>query len=102
MLSGSAFRTVVRSLPGAFTLRTGTPTPYVKTAESGIKRQHAFCPRCGTPIYSTSLGPDPKAYSLRLGTLLSREGLVPRRQIWTRSRVAWLDGLAAVHALGKQ
>jgi hypothetical protein len=103
VLTGSAFRTVVHTLPGTFTLRSGTPTFYVKTtAESGTKREHAFCPRCGTPIYATSIGPDPKAYSLRLGTLPSRDALVPQRQIWTRSRIAWLDGLGAVHAVEKQ
>jgi hypothetical protein len=102
-LSGSAFRTTVRSRPGTFELRSGAPTLYVKTtAESGAKREHAFCPRCGTPIYATSLGAEPKSHSLRLGTLRSREGMAPTRQIWVRSRVAWLDRLGALPAVEKQ
>jgi hypothetical protein len=31
-------------------LLSGTPKTYVKTAESGNKRLHAFCGSCGTPI----------------------------------------------------
>src|SRR5438876_10048241 len=43
-LTGTAFRTNVPSLPGTFVLRSGTPKIYIKTAESGNKRAHAFCP----------------------------------------------------------
>ncbi|HEY1692708.1 MAG TPA: GFA family protein [Polyangiaceae bacterium] len=96
-ITGSAFRTTVRSLPGTFALRSGTPTLYIKaTAESGTRREHAFCPRCGTSIYATGLGDGPKVHSLRFGTLKQRDALTPKRQIWTRSRVAWLGDLAAV------
>jgi hypothetical protein len=66
LLSGSAFRTAVRSRPGTFELQSGEPTLYVKTtAESGAKREHAFCPRCGTPIYATSVGGEPKSEERR-------------------------------------
>ena len=51
-LSGSAFRTVVPVAGESFKL-SGRPTIYVKTAESGIKREQAFCPHCGSPIFST-------------------------------------------------
>jgi hypothetical protein len=102
-LSGSAFRTVVRTQPGSFVLRSGQPTIYVKaTAESGTKREHAFCPRCGTPIYATAIGDGPKSHSLRLGTLRPRDAVAPKRQIWTRSRVAWLDRLDDLTASEKQ
>lgn len=87
----------MRTRPGAFTLLTGTPTLYIKaTAESGTKRDPAFCPRCGMSIYAAGIEPEPRTYSLRFGTLKDRDRLVPRRQIWTRSRVAWLSGLDAV------
>jgi hypothetical protein len=48
--TGTAFRTTVPSLPGTFVLRSGTPKIYIKTAESGNKRAHAFCSECGTPL----------------------------------------------------
>jgi hypothetical protein len=102
-LSGSAFRTAVRTRTGTFELRSGAPTLYVKTtAESGTKREHAFCPRCGTPIYATSVGDEPKTHSLRLGTLRQRAGIAPARQIWTRSKVGWLEGVAALASVEKQ
>ena len=100
MLSGSAFRVSVRS--SHFALQSGTPTTYIKTAESGAKREHGFCPRCGTPIYATSPGPEPKAYSLRTGTFRPPHTLAPARQIWTRSRVSWLDRLPQVPGVEKQ
>jgi hypothetical protein len=43
-LSGSAFRSVVPTRQGSFKLRSGEPKIYVKTAESGTKRQQALCP----------------------------------------------------------
>jgi hypothetical protein len=102
-LSGSAFRMGVKSRPGTFELRSGTPTLYVKTtAESGTKREHAFCPRCGTSIYATSVGAEPRTYTLRIGTLQPREGLTPKRQIWTRSRVGWLAGVVGLTGVEKQ
>jgi hypothetical protein len=102
-LSGSAFRIAVRAVPGTFELRSGVPTLYVKTtAESGTKREHAFCPRCGTPIYAASIGAEPKTHSLRIGTLRPREALAPRRQIWTRSRVPWFAALGGLPSVEKQ
>jgi hypothetical protein len=69
-LSGSAFRTVD-----------------VKTAESGARRVQGFCPRCGTPLYSTAEGDDPKLYSIRVGTVRQRVALVPKVQIWSHSQL---------------
>jgi hypothetical protein len=102
-LSGSAFRTLVRTLPSTFEITAGVPTLYIKTtAESGTKREHAFCPRCGTAIYATTLGDGPKSHSLRIGTLRTRGVFTPARQIWTRSRVAWLDQLGVLPSAEKQ
>src|SRR6478736_8636282 len=85
-LAGTAFRTNVSSLPGTFVLRSGTPKIYIKTAESGNKRAHAFCPECGTPIYSTAPEPDPSAYGLRVGGIDQRAQFAPpARQVWCRS-----------------
>src|SRR5215468_12032698 len=68
-LTGTAFRAGIASLPGTFRLKSGTPKIYIKTAESGNKRAHAFCPECGTPIYSTAPGGNPTSYGLRVGAL---------------------------------
>jgi hypothetical protein len=68
-LTGTAFRTNIASLPGTFVLRSGTPKIYIKTAESGSKRAHGFCPECGTPIYAASPEPNPSTYALRVGAI---------------------------------
>src|SRR5215471_4444046 len=46
-LCGSPFRAVVVTPSDTFTLLTGEPKTYVKTADSGNKRSHAFCGNCG-------------------------------------------------------
>jgi hypothetical protein len=92
-LSGSAFRTVVLTQPGGFKLRSGEPKIYVKTGESGNQRPQAFCSRCGTAIYATSIGAEPKVYSIRVGAIKQRNELVPRRQFWCRSAQTWLGDI---------
>jgi hypothetical protein len=81
MLSGTAFRIAVPVPSDKFRIVTGEPTIYVKTAESGNKRQQAFCPRCGSPIFSASPDEGPKSYVVRLGTVRQRDQIVPQVQI---------------------
>ena len=76
---------------------TGQPTLYEKTAESGNRRTQAFCPKCGSPIYSTTPGEGPQdSYMLRVGILRQRDQLPPKQQIWARSAQSWVNGLAAL------
>jgi hypothetical protein len=91
-LSGSAFRTNVPVVLGTFVLKSGEPKTFVKTGDSGNRVLHAFCPDCGTPIYSGVPGALP-SYSLRVGTLDRRRELVPSRQIWCRSALPWTNDL---------
>jgi hypothetical protein len=100
-LSGSAFRTVIRA-GDTFRLLSGEPTVYIKTAESGNKRAQAFCPRCGSPIYATSVGDGPKAYGVRAGTVRQRDQFAPKVQIWSRSRQKWVTDLGSVRMTEKQ
>lgn len=95
-LSGSAFRTVALTKPGGFRLLAGELKVYVKVAESGARRQQTFCPECGSPIYSTTEGAEPRVYSLRLGTCRQRAELTPVGQIWCRSALPWLDQLPSI------
>lgn len=101
-LSGSAFRTVVQTKPGAFRLLSGTPRIYVKTSESGNKREQAFCPDCGTPIYSAPIATGDKVIGLRVGTIRQRDQLVPREQFWFRSSQAWIGDLPTMKKRDKQ
>ena len=101
-LTGTAFRATIPSLPGTFALKSGTPKTYIKTAESGNKRAHAFCPECGTPIYSGSLGEGPKVHGLRVGTVRRRDLLIPTDQYWFRSAQHWLGDLGSIARVEKQ
>jgi hypothetical protein len=99
-LTGSAFRVNISTAAANFVLRSGTPKSYIKTAESGNKRRHAFCGDCGTPIYACA--PDnPQSYGLRAETITQRATFTPQRQIWRRSALKWVDNLAAVPATEK-
>ena len=94
-LSGSAFRMNIPASAEHFVLR-GTPKTYIKTAESGNKRLHAFCGTCGTPIYACAVG-NPRIYGLRVGTIIQRAAFAPRRL----SALPWVDALATVPAAEK-
>jgi hypothetical protein len=101
--TGSAFRVSV-PVPGTAFRMTGQPTAYVKTtADSGNPRVQAFCPRCGSPIYSTSPGEGVQpAYMVRVGILRQRREFVPKKQNWFRSSLPWLGGMGAIHKNEKQ
>ena len=101
-LSGSAFRINVASLPGTLVVRSGSPKTYLKTAESGNRRAHAFCPDCGTPLWAAAPGPDPATVGLRVGTLDQRAELKPARQGWCRSALPWSMDLSGVARFERQ
>jgi hypothetical protein len=93
-LTGTVFRVSVKAPAEHFVLR-GKPALYLKTADSGRKRAHAFCPTCGSPIYSTS-PENPKAYNLRLGLIRQRRELRPRNEVWCRSALPWSRDVEAL------
>ena len=101
--TGSAFRVSI-PVPGATFKMTGQPTSYVKTtAESGKPRVQAFCPRCGSPIFSTTPGDGPQpSYMVRVGILRQREQFVPKKQNWFRSAQPWVTALGGVQRNEKQ
>jgi hypothetical protein len=102
-LTGTAFRTNIASLPGTFRFLGGTPKIYIKTAESGNKRAHAFCPECGTPIYAAAPEPNPSTCGLRVGGIDQRAQLgPPARQIWCRSALSWSMDISSVERAERQ
>ncbi len=100
-LTGSAFRANIPARAEQFRLLRGEPRVYFKTADSGARRAHAFCPDCGTPIYSAA-PEDPPSYSLRVGTIRQRTAFKPRRQTWCQSALPWVMALEAVAKLDRQ
>ena len=101
-LTGSAYRVNVQTPAASFVLLSGQPKIYIKTAESGSKRAHAFCPNCGTPIYASAAVQDPPSYGLRVGTLKQRRELRPARQIWSRSALPWVSDIRGVEQVDRQ
>jgi hypothetical protein len=101
--TGSAFRVSIPVSGGTFRM-SGRPATYVRTtADSGNPRVQAFCPTCGTPIYSTTPGPDPRpSYTVRVGILQQRDQLTPRRQIWWRSARPWVTGIGSIRKHEKE
>ena len=101
MLTGSAYRATVPASRESFVLRSGQPTIYVKTADSGARRAHAFCPNCGSPVYSAAVS-DPQFYSLRVGCLRERAELLPARQQWCQSALPWAMNLSDIQQVRRQ
>ena len=102
MLTGSAFRVSVPGAKDAFRLLSGKVHAYVKTADSGAKRVHAFCAGCGTPVYSCANVNDPPSYSLRVGCLKQRADLPPKKRIWCRSALGWAQNVSGIPAIDRQ
>jgi hypothetical protein len=102
--TGTAFRINVPVSGEHFRLTAGEPKIFIKTtAESGTPRAQAFCPSCGSPIYSTTVGDGPKpSYTVRVGLLRQRAELAPVRQNWFRSARSWVTGLASLPKNEKQ
>ncbi len=94
-ISGSAFRSLVVAAGDRFTM-SGTPKIYVKTGDSGTPRAQAFCPECGSHIYSSSVDDQPEAFNIRLGTTRQRDQLRPQAQFWSRSAQDWVMDLGQI------
>jgi hypothetical protein len=94
-LSGGPYRVVVAVAGNAFKFTKGQPKIYIKTAESGRKRQQAFCPNCGSPFYAAPENAGPNdVYGFRIGTMDQRAQLAPKRQIWCQSALPYSMNIA--------
>ncbi len=98
--TGSAFRVNVPAPGSTFKMLSGTPKIYVKTtADSGNPRAQAFCPTCGSGVYSTTPGDGQQAsYMVRVGVLRERDQLTPKVQNWTRSARSWVADIGKLPA----
>lgn len=92
-LSGSAFIVYAVAREENFRLTAGRLEIYLKQADSGNKRELAFCPACSTLIHSTSAGDGPRYLALRVGTIRQRAELPPKSQIWWGSALPWVKEL---------
>lgn len=95
-LTGSAFRVALQVPPGKFRLLKGDPKIYIKVADNGSHRGHAFCGACGSPVYRFPTDNNP-TYSLRVGSLSQRAELgAPQRHYWVKRRLPWVTHLGDI------
>jgi hypothetical protein len=102
MLTGSVYRVSVPAPAATFRLLTGQPKVYVKVADSGARRRHAFCPDCGTPVSASADDDSPPTYMLRVGCLEERARLVPQRRIWCASALPWSQDVRGIPGIERQ
>tara|TARA_B100000524_G_scaffold204966_1_gene106993 strand:- start:1327 stop:1737 length:411 start_codon:yes stop_codon:yes gene_type:complete len=89
--SGTAFGYVVGAVNDSFKLLMGELSFYIKSADSGAKRELAFCGNCGTRIYARPVDGKSSFFGLRVGTIRQRRDLQPKRQVWKRSCLDWVE-----------
>jgi hypothetical protein len=94
-LTGSAYRVTVLTSRDGVRLTANMPKIYTKTGANGRKRHQYFCPKCGSPLFTTGEGTDANEWGIRWGSIRQRRELAPKRQIWCRSALPW------VHHLGE-
>ncbi len=92
-LTGTAFRLSVPAITGTFQIESGEPKIYVKVAESGSQRAQAFCPECGSPLFTYGVE-NPTAVGLRVGVLDERSRLPPTWQKWCSSSMPWVQHIS--------
>ena len=90
-MTGAPYRTVVPAMAQNVQM-TGSPKHYIKTAQSGNRRDQVFCGTCGTHLYATD--PDnPEIFGLRVGAIDERASLPPHLHIWCSSAMTWITDL---------
>src|SRR5205823_6319314 len=74
---------------GRETMRViGAASHWETVADSGHVKTHAFCPRCGTPVYLT-FGSMPELVAVHAGALDEPKAFVPGVVTYGRSGLAW-------------
>lgn len=71
----------------SFTIR-GATSDYSGVADSGNVMHRRFCPKCGTPLFSTA-DARPHLIFVRAGTLDDPEVVRPAMTIWTGEAPSW-------------
>ena len=88
-------------VPRAAAAVGGTPRRRESTAHSANRMAPAFCPDCGTQLFSESSG-NPLNMVIRVGTLDDATGIAPTAVIWTDSAPGWARIDPALQAFPRQ
>jgi len=76
------------AFPGAAVKVEGKATHWDKAADSGNIVTRAFCPKCGSPVYSRNSGM-PDFFFVRAASLDDPARYMPQMVVWTSSGFAW-------------
>jgi hypothetical protein len=95
-LTGSAYRVTVLARAENVRLTANPPKLYKKHGANGRPRLQYFCPECGSPLFTTGEGADAEIWGIRLGSISQRRQLSPKRQMWCRSALPWVDAIASL------
>lgn len=79
-------------VPAAAVTITGKVSTYERAADSGNKVTRAFCPNCGSAIYSTNAA-RPGAVFIRASSLDDPEIFKPQVVVYASRRASW-DSIA--------
>ena len=89
--SGTAFGYVVGAVNDSFKLLRGQLSFNIKVADSGEKRELAFCGVYGTRIYARPIDGKSGCFGLRVETIRRRRILKMKRQVWKKSCLDWVE-----------
>jgi hypothetical protein len=80
---------------------TGSPSEYVREADSGHVVRRRFCPQCGCHLFAVSSG-YPGLVVVRVGTLDDPSSIRPVANIWSSSAPGWACLDASLKRVEKQ
>jgi hypothetical protein len=89
-LTGSPYRVTVICSGEQVRISGKPPRAYAKPGDNGHTRFQHFCGECGSPLFTSGEGDD---WGIRWGSIRQRGQLRPRRQIWCRSAVPWINDI---------
>ena len=72
----------------AFEVTKGEPRVYYRTGDSGAQAGRAFCPECGTPLWSTA-ALAPVFTPVKLGALDDNSDLMPMMHVYVADAPPW-------------
>ena len=94
--SGTAYGVVVGVINNQFNLVKGELSFFNKIADSGAKRDLAFCSNCGTRIFARPADDSKGPFGIRLGTVDQRANLIPQKQAFTNSALPWVSDISSI------
>ncbi|MCF3642831.1 GFA family protein [Rhizobium sp. TRM95111] len=100
-LTGSPYRVTAPTHRDRLRLTGNAPNLYLKVGDNGRTRLQYFCPRCGSPLFTTGTEEDAETWGIRWGSIDQRRKLRPRSQIWCRSATDWFGETAVLPGMAE-